>query len=135
MPPKGFECARCGKCCKIRDAYCTSGDPDDIERWRAEGREDILAWVEMISTGHEIIGYDLWVDPETGEDVDSCHWYDEDPATGESICLIQDTKPKHCREFPKSWSHAIKFNCEGALRSRRERGKARRLKSIKRVGT
>ena len=134
MPPKGFECARCGNCCKVRDAYCTSGDPDDIKRWKAEGRNDILAWVEMISTGKDTVGYDLWVDPETREDVDSCHWYDEDPATGGSICLIQNTKPKHCREYPKSFSHGIKHNCEGSLQHRRERGKARHLKLAKRVG-
>ena len=138
MPPKDFECARCGKCCTIKDAYCASGDAEDIERWKAEGREDILEWVEMMSTGKGIIGYDLWVDPVTRKDVESCHWYAEEPDTGAAICLIQDTKPKHCRDFPKSWSHAIKHKCEGALQRRRERGKARskayRLKLAQEAG-
>ncbi len=33
-----------------------------------------MAWVEPMEIGDEFV-YDLWIDPETGDDVDFCPWW------------------------------------------------------------
>jgi Fe-S-cluster containining protein len=64
---------------------------EDLARWRGEGREDIVAQV-----GEE---GRLWVDPVSKEHIEACPYFlrtDRDSAK----CLIHDTKPKVCREYP-----------------------------------
>jgi Fe-S-cluster containining protein len=115
MPPKDFECKQCGNCClNLLDAFCTSVPEEDIELWEIEGREDILAWVVPLDVSDgEIIGYDIWISPKTGEEVQRCPWLRRLPKKDKYICRIHDVKPRHCRAYPKSRKHAEETGCKG----------------------
>lgn len=66
-----FKCKQCGECCKkyIGTLKATS---KDIERWKKEGREDILKYVDIYEFNGKILGGDLWFDPKTGEEMRKC---------------------------------------------------------------
>ena len=47
-----FQCVQCGNCClNLNDAFCTTADPEDLNRWEKEGRWDILDWVSFLLEG------------------------------------------------------------------------------------
>jgi len=104
-----FRCVQCGHCClDLSDAYQTSVPDDDVLRWERENRYDILEWVDTF------LGLnDIWVSPKTREPVDRCPWLRKLPKKDKYICRIHETKPEHCRKFPKSKRHAIKNGCKG----------------------
>lgn len=112
MPPDGFKCEQCGHCCLDLNAFATCASEDDIRRWEAAGRDDILAWVCRMQLGDSFI-YDIWMDPETGEDVDRCPWLQELPDARKYVCGIQDVKPDICRDYPVSRTHAEDTGCPG----------------------
>jgi Fe-S-cluster containining protein len=100
-----FKCVHCGNCCtNLSDAHCTDCHPEDYIRWEGEERNDILAW---ISFG------DLWISPKTGEDVDRCPWFRKKRNKNTYYCRIHETKPRHCREYPKFKRHALLTSCQG----------------------
>jgi Fe-S-cluster containining protein len=117
MPPNGFKCKQCGHCCLDLTACATWASAEDVERWAREGRDDILEWVVPIAVGDVVFAYDIWLDPETGEDVSRCPWLQKLPNKNEYICLIQDTKPELCSTFPESRAHADKTGCPGFAES------------------
>lgn len=57
--------------------------------------------------------YDLWIDPETGDDVSQCPWLEHVPGTDRYVCRIHDLKPDHCRKYPTSRRHADETGCPG----------------------
>jgi Fe-S-cluster containining protein len=100
-----FKCIQCGYCClDLSGAFSTSADEEDIARWKKEKRWDILEYV---------VGTDLWISPITGEDVIRCPWLRKLPKKNKYICRIHETKPKHCRDYPKSKKHANRTGCNG----------------------
>lgn len=100
-----FKCIQCGHCClDLSGAFSTSADEEDIARWKKEKRWDILEYV---------VGTDLWISPITGEDVTRCPWLRKLPKKNKYICRIHETKPKHCRDYPKSKKHAKRTGCNG----------------------
>ena len=100
-----FKCTQCGNCClNLYDAFCTTAHEEDLIRWEEEYRFDIL---EYIHCG------DLWISPRTGHDVTRCPWLRKLPNKEIYICRIHDTKPKHCREYPRSKKHALRTGCKG----------------------
>ncbi len=114
MPPKGFKCTQCGNCClNLNDAIAVCATEEDIQLWRVEGREDILAWVSFITAAGQFIAADIWINPKTGEEAIRCPWLRKLPNTSKYNCRIHDFKPKHCREYPKSKKHAEKTGCKG----------------------
>lgn len=78
----GQGCNACGVCCELYGHTVTSSE-EDLDRWRAEGREEILTWA--------------LTPPE--ERLDGCPFLERDDA-GEGICGIHTTKPKMCRAYP-----------------------------------
>ena len=115
MPPKGFKCKQCGNCClNLLDAFCTCATDEDVQLWAAEGRDDILEWVNSIPIGEggQFI-HDIWLSPVTGEDVTRCPWLRKLPSKNKYVCRIHDVKPHHCRDYPKSRKHAEKTGCKG----------------------
>jgi len=56
---------------------------------------------------------DIWVNPKTGESVNRCPWLRKLPKKDKYICKINETKPKHCLNFPKSKQHALENGCKG----------------------
>jgi len=113
-----FQCRQCGHCCiNVSGAFSTCATRADIERWETAGRDDILAWVGMIVLGDSVV-YDLWVDPETGDDVSQCPWLGKVHGQDRYFCRIHDLKPDHCRAYPKSRRHADETGCPEAGRIR-----------------
>ena len=104
-----FNCIQCGHCClDLSDAYQTSVPETDIKRWEREQRFDILEWVGPFEGMDEI-----WISPKTGEYANRCPWLRKLPKQNKYICRIHETKPEHCRKFPKSKRHALDNGCKG----------------------
>jgi len=113
MPPKTFKCNQCGNCClNLGDAYQTCASGEDIRLWEMEGRHDILEWVYSIPLGDEDYIHDIWIHPKHGY-VERCPWLRKLPKQDKYICQIQDVKPEHCRNYPKSKKHADETGCKG----------------------
>lgn len=92
-----FECQRCGACCLMFSWLAASAE--DLERWEAEGREDILQYADMYI--YSITGKaDLWIHPETGEELLRCPFLHEVKDGQMYECKIYDTRPMMCRGFP-----------------------------------
>jgi hypothetical protein len=51
---QGFVCERCGRCCLELDAHQTTVSAEDVARWWAQGRDDILEWVEPVMSRGEV---------------------------------------------------------------------------------
>ncbi len=104
-----FKCVQCGHCClDLSDAYQTSVPDSDVKRCKREQRFDILEWVGPFEGMDEI-----WISPKTGEYVNRCQWLRKLPKQNKYICRIHETKPEHCRNFPKSKRHTLDYVCEG----------------------
>ncbi|MBW2369293.1 MAG: YkgJ family cysteine cluster protein [Deltaproteobacteria bacterium] len=104
-----FKCVQCGRCClELPDAYQTSVSDYDVKRWKRENRSDILEWVDSFMGLN-----DIWISPKTGEPVNRCPWLRKLPKKNKYICRIHETKPEHCRNFPKSKRHALENGCNG----------------------
>lgn len=96
----------------LADAFSTCATEADISRWETAGRDDILARVDPITLGYECV-YDLWIDPETGDEVSQCPWLEQVSGTKRHVCGIHDVKPDHCRRYPQSRMHAKETGCPG----------------------
>ena len=104
-----FQCVQCGHCCmNLSGAYQTSIPDADVKRWKREHRYDILEWVDTFGGLN-----DIWISPKTGEAVSRCPWLRKLPKKDKYICRIHQTKPAHCRNFPKSKRHALDSGCQG----------------------
>lgn len=104
-----FKCVQCGHCCiNLSDAYQTSVPDLDVSRWQYEKRYDILEWVDSFAGLN-----DVWISPKTHESVDRCPWLRSLPGKDKYTCRIHETKPIHCRDFPKSKRHALDSGCRG----------------------
>ena len=104
-----FECIQCGHCClELSGAIQTSVPDSDVKRWKCEQRFDIQVWVGTFADMN-----DIWISPKTGEYVNRCPWLRKLPKQNKYICRIHETKPEHCRNFPKSKRHALDCGCRG----------------------
>ncbi len=86
-----LKCLHCGACCTVDTDIVK---PSDVERWKAEGRRDILNKIKMVG------------DFPAGFKEDKCPFYDKNLEKG---CLIEDTKPLVCRNFPLNKKHAMGY--------------------------
>lgn len=113
MSPK-FNCHCCGHCClMLIDAYNGCVSDDDLQRWKLQGREDILAWIVTLDLGPGNQLHTAWVDPETGEDVERCPWLLDMLNNKGYLCGIESIKPDHCRAYPEHQKHAESTGCQG----------------------
>jgi len=83
-------CLCCGQCCESFGGHLHASEHDK-QRWQKEGRDDLLARVNRLGW--------IWVDPDTKERLDRCPFIQETPEQLK-ICVIQDTKPDICRDYP-----------------------------------
>ena len=91
-PSPTGQCQRCGTCCQIH--FSVYAMEDDIARWRAEGRTDILRLMEDEEMAW---GGDNLVSTITGEPLSPCPFLQKDGAR--FACAIHTTRPRICREF------------------------------------
>lgn len=83
-------CLACGDCCR-EFSWHLRASPQDIERWREHGRDDLLARVNRLGW--------IWVDPQTKERLPLCPFLVETgPDTAH--CGIHEIKPDVCRAYP-----------------------------------
>ena len=119
-----FVCRGCGHCClNLPDAYNGCVSEADVQRWRRNGRLDILKRLDAVDLGPGNRLYLAWLDPETGEDVDRCPWLLERIDRHGFLCGIDDIKPDHCRDYPEHSRHAEATGCIGYLDDLAERDK------------
>ncbi|MBA4396700.1 MAG: hypothetical protein C0394_04870 [Syntrophus sp. (in: bacteria)] len=85
-------CRRCGKCC-LAD-FIAYASPEDQQRWRDEGRQDVL---DMIEREHAVWMGDHLVSSQDGHYLRGCPFlaWDED----HSCCTIYETRPRICRKY------------------------------------
>jgi Fe-S-cluster containining protein len=86
----GRGCLGCGRCCDSFGGHLQASEAD-LARWRALGRDDLLARVSAIGW--------IWIDPATGSLEERCPFLvrtGPDAAT----CAIHDVKPDICRHYP-----------------------------------
>ena len=76
----------------------TGGAPDPYALVRVDGKE---------------LFADIWFSPKTGEEASRCPWLRKLPNKDIYTCRIHETKPLHCRNFPKSKKHALTTGCKG----------------------
>ena len=88
-------CKRCGKCC-VTDliAYVSA---QDSERWKKEGREDIL---HILDNEKAVWAGDHLVSARDGRELQTCPFFIFEGNVG--VCTIYETRPKICRDFPPS---------------------------------
>lgn len=86
-------CRACGHCCDLYGGQLLSCR-GDVERWRATGRDDLLALVGRLGW--------LWVDPATGRRLEKCPFLVR-AGPNSATCGIHDTKPEMCRAYPTLW--------------------------------
>jgi Fe-S-cluster containining protein len=112
MRRKGFDCRRCGHCClHLVDAYRGCVSDEDLSRWQAAGRDDLLAWIDTLDLGHGNRLHLAWIDPKSKEEVDRCPWLSEGPdGFG---CTIYEQRPDYCRNYPENPRHARGSGCPG----------------------
>ena len=120
MPRTGFNCHRCGHCCRnLVDAYRGCVSDADLERWKREDRNDLLDRVETLDLGHGNRLHLAWFDPASGEEVECCPWLLTASNGAEVFCGINAIKPDHCRDFPENLAHATATGCPGYLPPRK----------------
>lgn len=111
---EGFACRQCGHCCR-RLNYRNELTAEDIRRWKAMGRNDILAWVAEIRTSSRERTYQIWVVPGTNRFAETCPFLKQGPSNHIWICSIHDMKPQICRQYPLTRKHAVQTGCKGFL--------------------
>jgi Fe-S-cluster containining protein len=109
---EGFACCQCGDCCE-RLGYHIECGPEDVHRWEALGRNDILEWVKVHHGRDGGVSYSVWTHPGTSRYADRCPWLERDPDSRRHRCRIHDVKPAVCREYPGSRKHAVMTGCRG----------------------
>ncbi len=82
-----LECKRCGQCCQAHIALLAHAE--DRQRWREEGREDILAVVDAEATQTDGMGDSALAGP--------CPFLQRAGAV--CACAIYPTRPAVCRAF------------------------------------
>jgi Fe-S-cluster containining protein len=79
-----------------------SASASEIDWWE-EHRPDIFSFV---SEGQ------IWVSPETGEQLVSCPWLQKLPNQQKYACSIYDDRPNDCRYYPVDIAQMIRDECE-----------------------
>ena len=109
----GFQCKRCGHCCKnMAGGYCFTVDEEQVEIWETEVPH-LLDWLLGDGCGW----HDGWIHPQTGEEVYRCPWYREFKhprfKNKGAHCLIHRHKHYVCKGYPWNIAHGISTGCRG----------------------
>lgn len=83
-------CACCGSCCEAFGGHLNASRTD-MERWRKQGRKDLLDRVNRLGW--------IWVDPQTKQPEQTCPFI-ERTGPDTACCSIYETRPAICRDYP-----------------------------------
>ena len=104
----GFECRRCGNCCR-HPGYVRLGS-DEVSRIAELLGMDIYAFTSAYTRLTRERGELSLNESEDG----SCVFLSVD-----NQCAIQDAKPRQCRAFPQHWRYGnMECTCEGVRHER-----------------
>jgi len=101
------ECNLCGKCCINYSNGGLSASATEIELWRLF-RPDIH---EYVNNG------EIWMSPDTGEQLVLCPWLIKNDTDGTYTCHIYNDRPDDCKYYPVTVEQMIKDDCEMLLPS------------------
>jgi len=97
-----IECNQCGKCCIKYSNGGLYASESEIEYWEMN-RPDIASYV---SDGK------IWMDPDTGKQIELCPWLKKLPNHNKYICEIYYNRPADCRIYPATIMEMVKDGCE-----------------------
>lgn len=105
-------CTQCGKCC-TNEMYMNTLEIDgvDVKRWRRQGRDDILAHIEVIGRTKADPWADAWF-TKAGNSVKGCPFVRKIRGADRYTCTIYDTRPQVCRSYPHSVDQMAAAGCE-----------------------
>ena len=83
-------CLVCGVCCDYY-AHTLEASSEDLRRWRAEGRQNLLSRVGPEGA--------LWFEPAGGERLETCPFLQR-VGPDRAVCTIHATKPRVCAAYP-----------------------------------
>ena len=96
------ECNQCGKCCENYGGGGLSASANEIEFWEIF-RPHIYKYVS---------GGNIWIDPDTGNQIERCPWLRQLPNQGKYVCDIYYDRPDDCKHYPVTIEQMIKDECE-----------------------
>lgn len=96
------DCNQCGKCCTRYGNGGLSASENDIQMWDLF-RPDIY---DYVNNGK------IWINPETGEQMDHCPWLRQVPGEQKFTCDIYHDRPEDCRFYPVTIRNMIDDECE-----------------------
>ena len=96
------KCNQCGKCCVNYSHDGLSASASEIDNWETH-RPDIFRYV---NDGN------IWVSPDTGEQLERCPWLRKIPDQDKYSCDIYFDRPDDCKFYPASIADMIKDECE-----------------------
>ena len=96
------ECNQCGKCCINYSDGGLSASASEIESWE-NSRPDIARYV---------IDGKIWMDPNTGKQLELCPWLNKLPNESKYTCNIYFDRPEDCRFYPALIKDMVKDDCE-----------------------
>ena len=96
------ECNQCGKCCKNYSDGGLSATTNEIEWW-ADYRPEIVRYVQDGK---------IWIDPNTGKQLESCPWLRKLPNQNKYSCDIYYDRPDDCKYYPVTIEQMVKDECE-----------------------
>lgn len=96
------DCNSCGKCCIKYSNGGLSASNEDLDLWES-ARPDIFKYVREGQ---------IWMDPETGQQIELCPWLRKEPNQIRFNCAIYFDRPEDCRVYPARVSDMIEDDCE-----------------------
>jgi len=96
------ECNQCGKCCIQYSDGGLSASAEEIKYWDRH-RPDIYRYV---GDGN------IWVDPESGKQLEFCPWLKKAPSQNKYICEIYHDRPDDCKYYPVTIEQMFNDECE-----------------------
>ena len=96
------DCNQCGKCCVKYSNGGLSASTSEIELWEIF-KPDIYQYVRDGK---------IWVDPQTGEQIERCPWLRKTPNQEIYTCDIYYDRPDDCKHYPVTVEQMVKDECE-----------------------
>lgn len=95
-------CNQCGKCCIKYSDGGLSASSSEIKHWDVF-RPDIYNYVSDKK---------IWMDPESGKQLDICPWLRKEPNKNIYTCDIYLDRPDDCKYYPVTIEQMINDECE-----------------------
>lgn len=96
------DCNQCGKCCVKYSNGGLSASTSEIELW------------EIFKPGiyQYVRDGKIWVDPQTGEQIERCPWLRKIPNQEKYTCDIYYDRPDDCKHYPVTIEQMVTDECE-----------------------